>query len=125
MYRDRWPVEGLPLWAKQMLGAARQFVFSPTSRQCLPALALVAGSILASTAATQPALSTGFWDRAPRPTPGRLRRVLAQVHCEDVQELPEQLRKKRSPTAHLPTGVQGHRRQKTATPMLYDKPLAA
>ena len=27
-YRDRWPVEGLPLTAKQMLGAARQFVFA-------------------------------------------------------------------------------------------------
>src|SRR5207244_11502144 len=80
MYRDRWPVEGLPLWAKQMLGAARQFVFAPESRQRLPEVALLAGSILAYTAATQPALSTGFWDRAPRPTSGRLRRVLAQVH---------------------------------------------
>jgi hypothetical protein len=125
MYQDRWPVEGLPLWAKQMLGAVRQFVFAPASCQRLPELALLAGSILAYTAATQPALSTGFWDRIPRPTAGRLRRVLAQVHCEDLQELPEQLRKKQSPTAHLPTGVQGHRRQKQATPMLYDRPLAA
>jgi hypothetical protein len=125
MYQDRWPVEGLPLWAKQRLGAARQFVFAPTSCQRLPALALLAGSLLADTAATQPALSTGFWDRTPRPTAGRLRRVLARVHCEDLQELPEQLRKKQSPTAHLPTGVQGHRRQKQATPMLSDKPLAA
>ena len=118
-------MEGLPLWAKQMLGAARQFVFSPTSRQRLPALALLAGSILAYTAATQPALSTGFWDRAPHPTPGRLRRVLAQGHFEDLQELPEQLRKKPSPTTHLPTGVRGHRRQQQATPILYDRPLAA
>jgi hypothetical protein len=125
VYRDRWPVEGLPLWAKQMLGAVRQFVFAPASCQRLPELALLAGSILAYTAATQPALATGFWDRTPRPTAGRLRRVLAQVHCEDLQELPEQLRKKQSPTAHLPTGVQGHRRQKKATPMLYDRPLAA
>jgi hypothetical protein len=125
LYRDRWPVEGLPLWAKQMLGAARQFVFAPDSRQRLPELALLAGSILAYTAATQPALSTGFWDRTPRPTAGRLRRVLAQVHLPDLQELPQHLRKKQSPTAHLPTGVQGHRRQKKATPMLYDRPLAA
>lgn len=125
MYQDRWPVEGLPLWAKQMLGAARQCGFAPTSCQRLPALALLAGSILAYTAATQPALSTGFWDRTPRPTAGRLRRVLARVHCADWQELPEQLRKKQSPTAHLPTGVQGHRRQQKATPMLYDRPLAA
>jgi hypothetical protein len=125
LYRDRWPVEGLPLWAKQMLGAVRQFVFAPTSRQRLPELALLAGSILAYTAATQPALPTGFWDRAPRPTPGRLRRVLAQVHFQDLPELPQQLRKKLSPTAHLPTGVCGHRRQKKAAPMLYDRPLAA
>ena len=60
-YRDRWPVEGLPLTAKQMLGAARQFVFAPESRQRLPELALVAGAILMYSAATQPALPTGFW----------------------------------------------------------------
>jgi hypothetical protein len=125
MYRDRWPVEGLPLWAKQMLGAARQFVFASESRQRLPEVALLAGSILAYTAATQPALPTGFWDRAPRPTSGRLRRVLAQVDFQDLQELPPQLRKKQSPTAHLPKGVCGHRRQKKATPMCYDRPLAA
>ena len=125
MYRDRWPVEGLPLWAKQMLGAARQFVFAPESRQRLPEVALLAGSILAYTAATPPALSTGFWDRAPRPTAGRLRRVLAHVHCQDLQKLPQQLRKKQSCTVHLPTGVRGHRRQKQATPQRYDRPRAA
>jgi len=118
-------VEGLPLWAKQRLGAARPCVFAEASRQRLPALSLLAGSLLAYTAATQPALPTGFWDRAPRPTSGRRRRVLAGVHCEDVQELPEHLRKKQSPTTHLPTGVDGHRRQKKATPMLYDRLLAA
>ena len=125
MYRDRWPVEGLPLWAKQMLGAARQFVFAPESRQRLPEIALLAGSILAYTAATHPALPTGFWDRAPQPTAGRLRRVLAQVHFQDLQGLPQQLRKKPSPTAHLPKGVCGHRRQKKATFMHYDMPLVA
>jgi hypothetical protein len=125
LYRDRWPVEGLPLWAKQMLGVARQFVFAPESRQRLPEVALLAGSILAYTAATHPALPTGFWDRAPRPTAGRLRRVLAQVHFQDLQELPPPLRKKPSPTAHLPKGIYGHRRHKKATPMRYDSPLAA
>jgi hypothetical protein len=125
MYRDRWPVEGLPLWAKQMLGAVRQFVFAPTSRQRLPELALLAGSILAYTAASHPAVPTGFWDRAPRATPGRLRRVLAQVYYEDLQEVPKQLRKKQSPTTHLPTGVCGHRRQRKATPIRDDRPLAA
>jgi hypothetical protein len=44
-------------------------------------------------------------------SPGRLRRVLAQVHCEDLPE---------SPTAHLPIGIGGHRRQKKATPRRYD-----
>jgi hypothetical protein len=125
MDRERWPGAGLPLWAKQMLGTARQFVFAPESRQRLPEVALLAGNILAYTAATHPALSAGFWDRAPRPTAGRLRRVLAYVHFPDLQELPPQLRKKLSGTTHLPTGVCGHRRQKTAMPLHYDKPLAA
>ena len=125
LYRDRWPVEELPLGAKQMLGAARQFVFAPTSRQRLPELARLVGSILASTAATQPALSTGFWDRTPQPTPGRLRRLLAQVHFHDVYALPTYIRKKQSSTAHLPTGVRGHRRQKQGLPIHYDRPLAA
>jgi hypothetical protein len=124
-YLDRWPVEGLPLTAKQMLGAARQFVFAPESRQRLPELALVAGAILMYLAATQPAIPTGFWDRAPKPTSGRLRRVLAQVHCADFVGLPEQLRKKQSSTAHLPKGVLGHRRQSKAAALYYDMPLAA
>jgi hypothetical protein len=124
-YLDRWPVEGLPLTAKQMLGAARQFVFAPESRQRLPELALVAGAILMYIAATQPAIPTGFWDRAPKPTSGRLRRVLSQVHCADFVGLPEQLRKKQSPTAHLPKGVLGHRRQPQAVALYYDMPLAA
>jgi hypothetical protein len=124
-YRDRWPVEGLPLAAKQMIGAARQFVFAPDSRQRLPELALVAGAILMYSAATQPALPTGFWDRAPKPTSGRLRRLLAAVHCEDLEGLPEQVRTKPSPTAHLPKGVLGHRRQPKGRARRYDMPLAA
>ena len=108
-----------------MLGAARQFVFAPESRQRLPDLALVAGAILMYIAATQPAIPTGFWDRAPKPTSGRLRRVLSQVHCADFVGLPEQLRKKQSPTAHLPKGVRGHRRHQKAAALCYDMPLAA
>jgi hypothetical protein len=46
-YRARWPVEGLPLGAQQRRGAARQFGFAPESRQRLPAVAWLAGSILA------------------------------------------------------------------------------
>ena len=124
-YRDRWPVEGLPLTAKQMVGAARQCVFAPESRQRLPELALVAGAILMYVAATQPAIPTGFWDRTPQPTSGRLRRHLAAVHCADLAGLPEQLRKKQSPTAHLPKGVLGHRRQQQRKAIRYDMPLAA
>jgi hypothetical protein len=124
-YRDRWPVEGLPWTAKQMLGAARQFVFAPESRQRLPELALVAGAILMYVAATQPALPTGFWDRAPQPTSGRLRRLLAAVHGGDLEGLPAQLRTKLSPTAHLPQGVLSHRRQRHGKAVRYAMPLAA
>jgi len=124
-YRDRWPVEGLPLTAQQMLGAARQFVFAPESRQRLPELALVAGAIFMYSAATQPALPTGFWDRAPKPTSGRLRRLLAAVDCADFGGLPEPLRKKPSPTMHLPKGILGHRRQRKPRTVRYDMPLAA
>ena len=124
-YRDRWPVEGLPLTAKQMVGAARQFVFAPASRQRLPELALVAGAILMYRAATQPVLPTGFWDRAPKPTSGRLRRLLATGHGADLEGLPEPLRNKQSPTAHLPKGVLGHRRQQRGRAVRYDMPLAA
>ncbi len=114
-YRDRWPVEQLPLVAKQMLGATRQFVFAQESCQRLPELSLLAGAILAYAAATQEAIPVGFWDRAPQPTAGRLRRVLARTHLSDCVALPEHLRKKSSPTAHLPKGIQAHRRQKPST----------
>src|SRR5262245_55649053 len=108
-----------------MLGAAHQFVFAPESRQRLPALAWVAGALLTSIAATQPAIPTGFWDRAPTPTSGRLRRGLAHVHGADFMELPTQLRNKQSPTAHLPKGIRGHRRQPKAAVLCYAMPLAA
>lgn len=39
LYRDRWPVEQIPLAAKQMLGAARQFVHEPEIARDLSALA--------------------------------------------------------------------------------------
>lgn len=79
LYHDRWPVEQLPLAAKQMLGAARQFVSAPETCQRLPEIALLAGALLSYGAATSPAIPTGFWDRRPQPTPGRLRRALARV----------------------------------------------
>jgi hypothetical protein len=114
MYRDRWPVEQIPLAAKHMLGAHRQFVFAPESCQRLPELAMLAGNILTYMAATLPAIPTGFWDRKPERTPGRLRRALAGVAFSESYPLPKQIRKKASVTAHLPKGVLGHRRRATA-----------
>jgi hypothetical protein len=111
LYRDRWPVEQLPLAAKQMVGAHRAFVFGDESRHRLPALALLAGNILTYVAATTGAVATGFWDRRCRPTCGRLRRVLLRVNFSEVPVPAGSLCKKASVTEHLPKGVQGHRRQ--------------
>jgi hypothetical protein len=111
IYHDRWPVEQLPLAAKQMLGAHRQFVHAAESIQRLPELALLAGSILSFLAATAPPLPTGFWDRHPRRTPGRFRRALSGLPFPELYPLPVQLRKKNSVTAHLPKGILAHRRQ--------------
>jgi hypothetical protein len=104
LYLDRWPVEQLPLAAKQMLGAARAFVSAPETCQRLPELALLAGSILTYLAATLPASPTGSWDRRPRPTPGRLRRRLAHLDFPTSFPFPDHIRKKAAVTAHLPTG---------------------
>lgn len=104
IYKDRWPVEQVPLSAKQMIGAHRQFVHNAESVQRLPELALLAGSILSFLAATCPALATGFWDRKPRRTPGRFRRQLAGKPFPKDAPLSGQLRKKNSVTAHLPKG---------------------
>ena len=112
MYQDRWPVEQIPLSAKQMLGAQRQFVHAAESIQRLPELALLAGSILSFLAATVPALPSGFWDRQPKRTPGRFRRLLQGQAFPQSYPLPPRLRKKNSVTDHLPKGILGHRRQK-------------
>jgi len=117
LYRDRWPVEQLPLAAKQMIGAHRAFVFGGESRHRLPELALLAGNVLTYVAATSAAVATGFWDRCCRPTCGRLRRVLLRVNFSEIPVLEGPLRKKASVTAHLPKGVQGHRRRKSVIPL--------
>ena len=110
LYRDRWPVEQVPAAGKQMLGGVRQFVFASESCQRLPELNLLAGAIVTYLAATLPAVPTGFWDRNPKPTPGRLRRLLARVSFPKLYPLPERLRKKDSICDHLPKGILGHRR---------------
>jgi hypothetical protein len=115
IYQDRWPVEQIPLAAKQMVGAHRQFVHAEESVQRLPELALFAGSILSFLAATLPAAPTGFWDRQPRRTPGRLRRMLMGKPFPQSYPLPGQLRKKASATAHLPKGILAPRRKSTAS----------
>jgi hypothetical protein len=104
IYTDRWPVEQIPLSAKQMVGAHRQFVHNAESIQRLPELALLAGSILTFLAATLPATPTGFWDRQPKRTPGRLRRTLINQPFPKDAVFPGQLREKKSVTAHLPKG---------------------
>jgi hypothetical protein len=114
LYRDRWPVEQLPLAAKQMIGAARQFVSAPETCQRLPELALLAGALLSYSAATAPAIPTGFWDRRPQPTPGRLRRALARCPFPHDFPLPARLHVKKTSTAHLPTGFWGQRGRPTA-----------
>ena len=67
-------------------------------------------------AATQSAIPTGFWDRAPQPTSGRLRRALAKVDLSMLAVPAGRIRKKNSVTAHLPKGVDAHRRTKTQPP---------
>jgi hypothetical protein len=116
LYLDRWPVEQVPLAAKQMLGAARAFVSAPETCQRLPELALLAGSILTYLAATQPPVPTGSWDRRPRPTPGRLRRVLGQTIFPTTFPLPDRIRQKAAVTDHLSTGNWGQRRRPTSVP---------
>jgi hypothetical protein len=116
LYLDRWPVEQLPLAAKQMLGAARAFVSAPETCQRLPALALLAGSILTYLASTLPAVPTTSWDRRPRPTPGRLRRLLARAVFPTSFPLPTHIRQKAAVTGHLPTGAWGQQHPRAHVP---------
>lgn len=112
LYLDRWPVEQVPLAAKQMIGLHRQFVFAPQSCLRLPELALLAGNVLTYLAAVLPPMPTGFWDQHPKKTPGRLRRGLARTNFLSFHQEHGRLRKKNALTLHLPTGIQGHRRRK-------------
>ncbi len=114
LYLDRWPVEEVPLVCKQLLGLQRQFVFATAARFRLPELGLLAANILAHLAAELPTLPTGFWDRQPRRTPGRLRRILGQAGFPKEYPLAGRIREKQAVTAHLPKGVMAHRRHKGA-----------
>lgn len=112
LYIDRWPVEQPPLVAKQMLGLHRQFVFAALSCYRLPELALLVANILTYLALVLPPFPTGFWDRWPKRTSGRLRRALAREDFPKDYPFDQRIRKKRSVTDHLAKGILGHRRQK-------------
>lgn len=116
LYHDRWPVEEVPLVAKQTLGLHRHFVWALLSIIRLPALALLAANILTYLATVLPPVPTGFWDRAPqKKTPGRLRRVLAQADFSTLDLSDSQIRKKNSYTAHLPVGFAARRLAESPT----------
>ncbi len=66
LYIDRWPVEQVPLVAKQLLGCLRQFVFAEPSCWRLGELAFFVGNLLTWLAATSPAVPAGYWDRRPK-----------------------------------------------------------
>jgi len=97
-----------------MLGLHRQFVFADESCFRLPELSLIAGVLLTYLAAVLPPIPSGFWDRSPAATPGRLRRLLQQADFSTLPVNDPQLRKKNSMTFHLPKGIAAHRRQKRA-----------
>ena len=96
-------------------------MFGGESRHRLPALALLAGTILAYVAATAAAVATGLWERSCRPTCGRVRRVLLRGDFSKIPVPAGPLQQKASVTTHVPKGVQGHRRQKgVITPLTND-----
>jgi len=73
-------------------------------------------------AATLPAVPTGFWDREPKPTPGRLRRLLSRTPSPESYPLPEQLRKKVLRFQSLAQGYLGTPAHKTGRRRLKTPP---
>lgn len=116
IYRFRWTVERPPLIAKSLLGTHRQFVHSTDSGSRFFAFSLLGACILAYCAAILPPIPSGFWDRMPKATAGRLRRLLSSSTFPTSFPLPERLRVKPSFTSHLPKGFFAHRRSKTLSP---------
>ncbi|MBV7330855.1 hypothetical protein KFU94_21950 [Chloroflexi bacterium TSY] len=114
VYLERWPVEHPPLASKQMIGLHRQFVHADEACFRLPELGLLAGNLLSHLAASLPPIPTGYWDREPQATPGRLRRVLSSALFPTPDQLDPDFRKKASVSHHLPKGVLAHRRLNAA-----------
>jgi hypothetical protein len=78
LYHDRWPVEQVPLVAKQMLGLHRHFVFATACLWRLPELALLLGDVLTIVVALLPAIPSGYWDRhAKNDRPATMRDCLS------------------------------------------------
>ena len=100
---------GIAAWSRAAFWLGDELATTPSGGDVLN---LLAGAIVTYLAATLPAVPTGFWDRNPKPTPGRLRRLLARVNFPKLYPLPERLRKKDSVCDHLPKGILGHRRTK-------------
>ena len=111
VYPQRWPIEGIPQTGKYILsgGGGRHYVHHPTAITRFPALTMIFGSLLKYLAAILPPIRSGFWDRAAKPTYGRLLKYLKKVGVP----LSSQLSKKASVTAHLPLGYEAIRLAKT------------
>ena len=82
LYHSRWKIEQIPQTGKQLLGGHRSFVHADESRYRLPELCLLSASVCLYLSATSKAIATGFWDRNPKPTPGRFRRTLPVLPCQ-------------------------------------------
>ena len=110
IYPERWPVEGIPQVGKYILsgGGGRHYVHTKQAMKRFPALTMIFGSLFKFLAATFPPIRTGFWDRFPKATYGRLLKYLKKVGIP----ISEQLSKKASVTAHLPVGYEAIRLSK-------------
>ncbi len=114
LYCSRWKIEQLPLTGKQILGGHRSFVHAATSRYRLPEICLLCASVSLYLSATCEAIATGFWDRHPKRTPGRYRRVLFGAKLPQFREFTVgygRVREKHSIHEHLSKGIAGHCRQ--------------
>jgi hypothetical protein len=111
--RGRWGVEQLPLVAKQTLGGHRMFVHNKEMIFRFPELIFIGATLLTYLAGTCEAMPTGWWDREPQPTAGRMMRKLNEVARLADLGWPEQLRKKQSATAQLPHGYDAVRQKRS------------
>lgn len=112
MYPCRWPIELIPQTGKTLLGGGTTFVHSQTSSARLPCLLMMMAVLLNVGAACLPPLPTGYWDRKPTGTPGRLAKHLMKVGMPP----PSQLSKKNSKTSHLPSVTVSRWEKRTEKP---------